>query len=117
MKYSQIYRGIIFTNHALERMRDRGLPQEQAFDTFMNSDSYQNGKEPGTIEYVKAKDNYKTTIIAKQNEKNEWVVISAWVDPPMQGSIDIQKQENYKRYQKASFWEKVLLTIRRQLGV
>lgn len=98
-------------------MRDRGLPQEQAFDAFINSNSYENGKEPGTIEYVKTKDNYKTTIIAKQNEKKEWIIISAWVDPPMPGSVDVQKQEAYKRYQKSSFWGKLLLTLKRQIGL
>lgn len=117
MDYSNNYRNVIFTNHALERMRDRGLPQENAYEAFSHPDSSIDGKEKGTIECVKRQEHYKITVIAKQNERREWIIISAWVDPPMPGSIDVGKKEAYQKYQKASFWGKLFLTLKKQLGI
>jgi hypothetical protein len=113
----QTYRGLIFTNHALERMRDRGLSQDMAYEAFSHADSSTAGKVQGTIEHVKKIDSYRVTMIAKENERREWIVISAWIDPPMPGSIDIKKRENYQRYQKASFLGKLLLTLKKQIGL
>lgn len=116
MKYHQIYGGVIWTNHAIERMQGRGLTQQAALSAFSHPDKRYKGKNPGSIEYVKDTGTHTITLIAKQNERNEWVIISAWIDPPLPGSIDIKKKEMYKKYQKASLWGKLWLTLRSQLG-
>ena len=110
------YGGLIFTNHALTRMRDRGLPKEKAWEAFRNPDTTGERKE-GANEYKKRYDKYLVTLIAKQNERKEWIIISAWVDPPMPGSVDIKKQEDYRRFQKASFWGKLLMSLKKQIGL
>jgi len=117
MNVSQNYFGLIFTNHAIERMKGRGLRQEWAWEAWKNPDEAVEGKNPGSIEYIKRKDSYKVTVIAKQNEKKEWIVISAWVDPPVTGSIDVGKKEKYHKYQKASVLRKLWLTLREQIGL
>lgn len=115
MNYHQEYLGLIFTNHALERMQGRGLTQDWAWQTFKHSDQSYRGKNEST-RFIKRFDKYKVTIVAKQNERGEWVVISAWIDPPPPGSIDVGKKEKYREYQKASFLRKLWLTFRQQIG-
>lgn len=117
MGYQQYYGGVIWTNHALGRLSDRGLTQKMAWEVFHSPDKSFSGKQEGSIEYIKRFDSSKVTIIAKQNEKKEWIILSGWIDPPMPGSLDFKKKEQYKKYQKASFWGKFWLTFKGQLGL
>lgn len=117
MNTSQRFGGIIWTNHALERLHQRNLPQNLAFSAFSTPDRRIDGKKSGTFEFQRRIDGYFVTLIATQNEKKEWVVLSCWVDPPMPGSIDIEKQRRYREYQKASFWRKLWLTFKTQIGL
>jgi len=32
----------------------------------------------------------------KQNDKKEWIILSAWIDPPIQGSIDVKDHHKTK---------------------
>lgn len=116
MGSQQYYGNVIWTNHALERLGERGLSQELAWQAFKNPDRTIKGKEKGTVEYQKRFHKSLVIIIAKQNEKGEWVILSCWIDPPLPGSIDARKKEEYKRYKQASFWGKLLLTLKKQLG-
>ncbi len=113
---NQYYGGIIWTNHALERLDQRGLSQELAWETFQRPDQKLAGKKQGTSEYQKRVNNSLITVIATQNEKNEWVVLSCWIDPPLFGTADYRKKEAYTKYRKAGFWGKVWYTVKKQLG-
>lgn len=111
------YRNLIFTNHALERLKDRKLSELTAWEAFNNPDASSPGKQPGTTEYKKHFGKSTVTVIATQNEKKDgWVVLSAWIDPPYPGTKDYREKEHYKAYQKAGFWGKVWLTLKSQLG-
>lgn len=110
------YGGLIWTNHALSRLTDRGLSQEKAWEAFNNPDSSQKGKTSGSIEFRKKIEHSHVTLIAKQNERREWIVISAWVDPPFPGSKDAREKASNKKYQKASFWGKFFHIVKKQLG-
>lgn len=112
----QKYGGLIWTNHALERVTQRGLTQEKAWYTFRHPDKTASGKEPGTVEFTRKEQNSLIKVIATQNEKKEWIVISCWVDPPLSGSIDAFKQEEYKRYKKSGFFGKLIFSVKKQLG-
>ena len=92
MKYSRTYQGIIWTNHALERLKARKIPQEYTWKTFRYPDSSKQGHESGSHEFVKQIDQYKITVIAKQNDKKEWLILSAWIDPPLEGSVYLKDQ-------------------------
>lgn len=116
MSDNHYYGGLIWTNHALERLGQRGLTQEMAWQSFKNPDRSFSGKKIGTIEYQKRFNHSQVTIIAKKNEKNEWLILSCWIDPPLPGSIDAKKKEEYRKYQKAGFWGKFFLTCKKQLG-
>ncbi len=110
----RVYRGAIWTNHALERLGQRGLTQELAASAFTNPDKTIPAKNGGT-EYQKHIGNSLITLITKKNEKGEWVVLSNWIDPPLPGSIDIKKREYRDRYRKASFWGKLWMEVVNQL--
>ncbi len=114
--YNNSYGGVIWTNHALERLGQRGLTQELALQAFKNPTEIITGKNPGTQEFQKKIQESLITVIAKKNEKKEWVVLSCWIDPPLPGSIDIKKKEAYKKYRKSSFWGKLFITLKNQLG-
>jgi hypothetical protein len=116
MSFNQYYGNAIWTNHALERLGQRGLSQDLAWQAFRYPDQSFQGKNPGTTEYQKKFGKSLVTIIAKQNEKREWIILSCWIDPPLPGSIDIKKQEDWKKYKKAGFWGKFWLTVKKQLG-
>lgn len=97
------YKGAIWTNHVLERLRERGLSKDKAGNVFLHPDRRFAGKN-GTTEYQKYFGKSLATLIVKQNEKKEWLILSAWI--------------KYKdQYKKASFWGKVFLAFKRQLGM
>lgn len=114
MTGQRVYKGAIWTNHALQRLGQRGLTQELAASAFTNPDNVIPAKNGGT-EYQKRVKNSLVTVIAKKNEKGEWLILSNWIDPPLPGSIDIKKREDYNKYRKASLWGKIWLEIRNQL--
>lgn len=107
--------GAIWTDHVLERLGQRGMTQSRAWETFRYPDEKLPGKNKGTTEFQKRIGSSLATVIATKNEQNKWVIISTWIDPPLPGSIDIQKKKEYQSYRKAGRLGKVFLTIKRQL--
>ncbi len=116
MKVSQYYGNLIWTNHVLSRLGERGLTQQMAWETFNKPDVSGKANE-GAMEYKKKYGISTVTVIAKQNEKREWIIISAWINPPLPGTEDERKHNNWKAYQKAGWGKKILLSILSQLGL
>ena len=112
---SKHYGNAIWTNHALERLGQRGLSQDLAWQAFSSPDRKFNGKNHGTTEFQKRFGSSLVTIIAKQNEKREWIILSNWIDPPLPGTIDYYKKEDYKKYQQAGFWGKFFMILKKQI--
>jgi len=82
------YKGLIWTNHALERMQKRGIKQGDAWATWRRPDQSGYAKARGAWVYHKiypaaggAGGNQKIEVVAKQNERREWVIISVWSRP------------------------------------
>jgi len=112
------YGGLIWTNHALDRLKQRGLSQEKALIAYRNVDKTVQGKNPGSFEFIKYFEDTKTrvTLIGKENERHEWIILSAWIDPPLPGSADDKKQKLYWEMKKANWWKKILLGMKMQMG-
>lgn len=106
---------LIWTNHAIARMKSRGLSQEMAREAFAKPDKTFPGKTHGAFEYQKQFGSSRVTLIAKQNDKYEWIVLSAWIDPLLLRSKDAKEKKRYQEYQKAGFWGKLWLTFKKQL--
>lgn len=109
------YLGLVFTDHAIKRMAERGLDRNQALEILRNPDSKEN--ERGTIRLKKKFNGFDATLLLKQNNRKEWIVISFWRDPPLPGTKDDRNRKNWEKYKKAGFWGKILISVRQQLGL
>ena len=114
---ANVYGGIIWTNHALERLRQRGLPQDLAWQAYRYPDEVRKDAEKSSTTYLKSHGNHLITVIIKENERREHIVVSTWIDPPMKGTEDYRKKQRYHAYRKASFWGKVWLAVKQQIGL
>lgn len=119
---------IVFTDHAIKRMKERGILGQWAWEAVKKSDEIKPGKEKHTTEFIKKINGKILTAIGKRNDIGEWVVLSAWIDPPFQGTADYRERQRHlkileknreysKKIDKASLWGKLWLTFRKQLGL
>ena len=72
------YGGVIWTNHAIERMRERGIKQGDAWATWRNPGQSKHGRAKGSWVYYKTYQNQKIEVVAKKNVRGEWLVLSVW---------------------------------------
>lgn len=70
--------GLIFTNHAIQRLYQRKIAQSDAWYTFQHADKRLPGSSPGAFKFFKNYGKQRIEVIAKQNEKGEWVILSCW---------------------------------------
>jgi len=80
--------GIIWTNHSLDRMRERGIKQGDAWATWRNPQESRKGST-GNWVYYKTYGNERIEVVAKKNEKGEWLILSVWSRPI--GSRKVEK--------------------------
>lgn len=93
--------GVIWTNHALSRLRERGIKQGDAWATFKRPDQSRYGKAEGAWIYYKTYGNEKIEVVAKQNEKKEWLILTVWSRPVYQhASSHKSKQSFFIRFLK-----------------
>ena len=71
------YHELIFTTHSLSRLRQRGISQGDAWATWRNPDKSRKGKN-GSWVYYKTYGDQIIEVVAKKNEKGEWLVLSVW---------------------------------------
>src|SRR3989344_735246 len=72
------YGGVIWTNHALDRLRERGIKQGDAWVTLRRPQQSRYASNKGTWIYYRDHDNTRLEVVAKQNARKEWVVLSVW---------------------------------------
>jgi len=99
--------GVIWTNHAISRMRQRGIKQGDAWATWNRPEQSRkgSGSSSGAWVYYRTWENQKIEVVAKQNEKREWVIISVWSDPVYQNSSEYRGTSGG---QKTSFWKNLM---------
>lgn len=117
MAVSTRYKDTIWTNHVLERLEDRNIPQELAWRTLWYPDTTKKGQHSHTKEFTKKIENRIITVIATPNEKKEWIVMSCWAHPPFPGSIDIAKKKRYLQYKHSSLTGKIWIRIKQAIGL
>ncbi len=83
------YGGVIWTNHALERLEQRNISQGAAFATFNRPDESRPGTKKGTFVYYKTwsyagsnggKRYEKIEVVARKDE-GKWIILSVWSKP------------------------------------
>ncbi len=118
---------IVFTNHSIQRLKERGITGEMVWQTVKTPDVKSPGKEKHTTEFIKKIGDRKVSCIGKKNYIGEWVILSAWMDPPLEGTKDHKKRASYlkglekekeysRKIKEASFLGKLWLTFKKQAG-
>ena len=72
------YKGLIWTKHALSRMHERGIKQGDVWATWRRPDESRHSKIKGSWVYYKTYGNQRIEVVAKENEKKEWIILSVW---------------------------------------
>lgn len=90
--------GVIWTNHALDRLRERGIKQGDAWATWNRPEQSRKGTS-GSWVYYRNWGGIQIEVVAKQNEKKEWIILSVWSRPAF---------EKGKPAQKQSFWQSLV---------
>jgi hypothetical protein len=75
------YHGVIWTNHALERLRERKIKQGDAWATWNRPEHSRKGSAPGSWVYYRTWGSEQIEVVAKQNDKREWLILSVWSRP------------------------------------
>ena len=105
------YGGVIWTNHALQRLRQRNIKQGDAWATWRNPEQSRKGAS-GNWVYYRTYGNEKIEVVAKQNEKREWLILSVWSDrvyvKPAYGKPEHQNNRNTKPTSFLSFLFNIL---------
>lgn len=73
--------GVIWTKHALQRLNERKISQGDAWATFRRPDQSRYAANKGAWVYYKNYGGDKIEVVAKQNEKRQWVILSVWSRP------------------------------------
>lgn len=75
------YGGVVWTNHALERLSQRGIKQGDAWATFQRPDQSRYAATKGAWIYYKTYGTERLEVVAKQNERKQWVILTVWSRP------------------------------------
>lgn len=98
------YGGVIWTNHALERLAERGISQSDALATFNRPEQSRSGSnERGSWVYYRTYGNERIEVVAKKNEKGEWIILSVWSRPVVSGGRGYKKQSIFIKILKMLF--------------
>lgn len=92
--------GVIWTNHALERLSQRGITQGDAYAAFRRPEQSRYNAAKGAWVYHRNYGNRRVEVVAKQNTKKEWLILSVWSKTVFGG-----KREN------DSIWKKFVRKI------
>ena len=72
------YGGVIWTNHALQRLNERGIKQGDAWATWNRPEQSRYAASKGAWVYYRTYNNERIEVVAKKNEKGEWIILSVW---------------------------------------
>lgn len=92
--------GLIWTNHALDRLRERGIKQGDAWATWSRPERSKKGKS-GNFVYYRNWRGTQIEVVAKKNEKGEWLILSVWSRPVPK--VANNKQESLLKSLKTLF--------------
>lgn len=75
------YGGVIWTKHAIERLRERNIKQGDAWATFQRPDQSRYATTKGAWIYYKTYGSERIEVVAKQNDRKEWIILTVWSRP------------------------------------
>lgn len=89
------YLDAIFTKHVINRLYNRGISQSGAWQTFQHPDGSVPGKIPGSRKFYKDFGDKRIEIVAKKNEKGEWMILTGWIKYPGSGQATVSSKEPF----------------------
>ena len=98
------YGGVIWTNHALQRLTEREISQGDAWLAFTKPDQSRWASAKGAWIYYKIINGWKIEVVAKQNERKEWLILSVWAK-----TVVWQKENTVVK--QRSWWSRILRQI------
>lgn len=72
------YGGVIWTNHALQRLTERGIKQGDAWAVWNRPEQSRFSTTQGAWIYYRTYGIERIEVVAKQNERKEWIILSVW---------------------------------------
>lgn len=78
---NQKYGGVIWTNHAIDRLKERGIKQGEALAAFKHPQKSRYAATRGAWVYNRTSKQEKIEVVAKKNDQKEWVILSVWSRP------------------------------------
>lgn len=77
--FAREYGGVVWTDHALERLRGRGVNQSDALAVMRNPEKTYPGKKEDSVKFIRTINGRRMHVVAVMNDQKKWVVVSAWV--------------------------------------
>jgi len=81
MTFDRNFGGVIWTNHALARLAERGIRQGDAWATFRNPEQSRYARSKGAWVYYKTYNKNRIEVVAKRDERKKWIILSVWSKP------------------------------------
>ena len=100
--------GVIWTNHALQRLNERGIKQGDAWATWKNPDQSRYASNKSAWVYYKTYGKERIEVVAKQNERKEWIILSVWSKSVYE---DYKKGKRKISGEQDSFWRLIYKQI------
>lgn len=72
------YGGVIWTNHAIQRLNERRISQGDAWAVWNRPEQSRYSATKGAWIYYRTYGDQRIEVVAKQNEKKEWIILSVW---------------------------------------
>lgn len=106
---------IIWTKHAQARNQERQITQDWIEKTINNPDDFSE-IEGGKIKSNKNFGLHTVTVITTKANSGKYLILSAWVNPPIPGTKDFKKESQKRKIRNSSGIKKIWLTLLGQLG-
>jgi len=100
------FRGLIWTNHALAKLKERGISQADAWATWKRPDNSRYAQSKQAWIYYRVIRNQKIEVVAKKNEYNQWLILSVWsktIKKPKSSSVSSKFLKKNNRWLKSQF--------------
>ncbi|OGM18823.1 hypothetical protein A2686_02175 [Candidatus Woesebacteria bacterium RIFCSPHIGHO2_01_FULL_38_10] len=81
------YKGLIFTKHAIKRMRERGIKQGDVWATWRFPDKSRYESLKGVWVYQRTFANQEIEVVVKKNDKGKWLILSVWLEKPLKRKV------------------------------
>ena len=89
--------GVIWTNHALSRLNQRGIKQGDAWATFNRPEQSRYASTQSAWVYYRTYGNERIEVVAKKSEKGQWIILSVW-SRTVDGKNEIKKAEPFWKF-------------------